>query len=96
MNPIDNESKEALYRAILSLRTVEECKKFFDDACTVQEISEITRRFQVARMLNDGKVYSEVAETTGASTATISRVKKCLEYGDGGYAVALSRLKKKK
>ncbi len=95
MNSIRHEDKEALFRAILSLKTVEECEKFFEDACTVQEISEITRRFRVAKMLSEGKVYSEVAETTGASTATISRVKKCLDYGDGGYAVALSRMKKK-
>lgn len=92
MNPFDDPKTEELFRAILALGTVEECKKFFSDACTIQEISEITRRFTVAKMLYEGKVYTEIAEATGASTATISRVKKCLDYGEGGYATVLERL----
>ena len=88
------ESKEAdaLFQAIMSLETKEECYKFFDDLCTVSEVQEMSRRILAAKMLQCNKVYAEIAEETGLSTATISRVNKCLKYGNEGYAKVLDRL----
>lgn len=83
-----------LFDAILSLETREECYAFFEDACTVKEILDIAQRLRAAEMLARGENYGEVARATGMSTATISRVKKCLDYGKGGYALALARLDK--
>ncbi len=80
------------YKAILSLETIEECKSFFDDICTIQEIEAISQRLQVAKQLSLGKSYTEVNKMTGASTATICRVSKSLNYGDGGYMTVLKRI----
>lgn len=80
------------YKAILSLETIEECKSFFDDICTIQEIEAISQRLQVAKQLSLGKSYTEVNKMTGASTATICRVSKSLNYGDGGYNTVLKRI----
>ena len=88
-----NESTERLFRAILSLQTMEECYQFFEDACTVREILDIAQRFQVAGMLADKKSYQVITKETGMSTATISRVNRCLNYGSGGYQLALERTK---
>lgn len=85
---------DTLFEAILSLDSVEECYKFFEDACTVKEILDIAQRLKAARMLRAGESYVTVSQETGMSTATISRVNKCLEYGGGGYAIALERIKK--
>ncbi|MBR5241992.1 MAG: hypothetical protein IKV20_02525 [Clostridia bacterium] len=85
---------DTLFEAILSLDSVEECYKFFEDACTVKEILDIAQRLKAARMLRAGESYVAVSQETGMSTATISRVNKCLEYGGGGYAIALERIKK--
>ena len=85
---------DTLFEAILSLDSVEECYKFFEDACTVKEILDIAQRLKAARMLRAGENYVTVSQETGMSTATISRVNKCLEYGGGGYAIALERIKK--
>ena len=82
---------EELYKGILTLETLEECRRFFDDLCTVQELSQ---RFQVAGMLREGKVYSEIVAQTGASTATISRVNRSLNYGADGYTIVFSRMGK--
>ena len=82
-----------LFKAILTLKTQEECAAFFDDVCTIQEIEAIAQRFEVACQLSDGKSYIDINKKTGASTATICRVSKCLNYGDGGYATAIERLK---
>ncbi len=82
-----------LYKAILTLRTVEECKMFFDDLCTVTELQAIEQRYQVATYLSQGMIYNEILEKTGASSATISRVNRSLQYGSGGYAVVFDRLK---
>lgn len=82
-----------LYKAILTLKSVEECSAFFDDVCTIQEIDSIAQRFEVACFLNDGKSYIDINKATGVSTATICRVSKCLNYGEGGYATAIKRLK---
>lgn len=83
-----------MYNAILTLKTVEECKKFFDDLCTVTELQAMEQRYQVAVYLDEGMIYSEILEKTGASSATISRVNRSLQYGADGYAIAFARLKK--
>ena len=88
-----NESFDRLFEAILGLTSVEECYRFFEDICTVKEICEIAQRLDVARYLSEGKNYQEISGLTGASTATISRVSKCLNYGSGGYALVLKKTK---
>lgn len=85
---------DALYQAILKLETVEECKLFFDDLCTVTELQAIEQRYQVASYLEQGMIYNDILEKTGASSATISRVNRSLQYGKGGYAVVFERLKR--
>ena len=91
---LKNEQMENLLRAVLSLRTMEECYAFFEDLCTVTELKSRAQRFEVARLLSEGHVYGDVVKTTGASTATISRVNRCLKEGSDGYATVLSRVKK--
>jgi len=81
-----------LFKAILSLDNLEECYSFFDDICTVQELKAISQRLHVAKMLSDQSVYSEIVAETGASTATISRVNRSLNYGSGGYKIVFSRM----
>ena len=78
-----------LFKAILALENVEECRKFFEDVCTIKELQAIAQRLDVAKMLSEGKNYQEISKQTGASTATISRVAKCLNYGAGGYDLVL-------
>ncbi len=90
---LKNEHTDYFYKAVLSLKTVEECYNFFEDVCTVAEIREMAQRLFVARLLDDGKTYQEISSKTGASTATISRINKCLEYGTDGYKTVLGRLK---
>ena len=82
---------DALFQAILSLQTVEECYAFFEDACTIKEITEIAQRLKIAKLLRKGVSYHAISEETGGSTTTISRVNKCLAYGSGGYALAIER-----
>jgi len=86
---------EALYKAILSLQTEEECMKFFDDLCTVTELMAIEQRYQVASCLHNGMIYNDILAETGASSATISRVNRSLQYGRGGYAIVFDRMKEK-
>ena len=81
-----------MYKAILSLETVEECMCFFDDLCSMAEIKAMEQRFEVAVLLSKGLVYNEILEKTGASSATISRVNRCLQYGANGYTTAFERL----
>ena len=88
-----NETTDALCDALLCLRTREECYAFLEDACTIKELNEIAQRFEVACLLDEKKNYQEVNKKTGASTATICRVNKCLNYGNGGYRTAIDRLK---
>ncbi len=90
------ESKElsTLFEAILSLENEEECYMFFEDLCTVAELSAISQRYKVAQMLKDKTTCHAIAEKTGASTATISRVNRCLNYGTGGYQMVLERNEK--
>jgi len=83
---------EDMYRAILQMETVEECMKFFDDLCTVTELQAMEQRYQVASLLHQGLIYNEILEETGASSATISRVNRSLQYGADGYAIAFERL----
>ena len=83
---------EYLIRGILTLQTPEECFSFFEDLCTVSELTEMSRRLQAAKMLSDNCIYSEIAAQTGLSTATISRVNRCLKYGSDGYLTVLERL----
>lgn len=89
-------SKEAdeLFKAILSLKDQEECYRFFEDICTIKEVQSISQRFQVAKLLRQKKTYCDIEEETKASTATISRINKCLVYGASGYTTVLSRLEK--
>ena len=82
-----------MYEAILTLETVEECMRFFDDLCSVTELHAMEQRYQVEELLNDGLVYSDILEKTGASSATISRVNRSLQYGANGYSIAFERLK---
>ena len=87
---------DTLFRAILSLESVEECYKFFEDICTVKELLDIAQRLKAAAMLKSGENYAVVCRETGMSTATVSRVNKCLSYGEGGYGMVLERLKEEK
>lgn len=86
---------DRLFSAILSLENLEECYRFFDDLCTIGEIKSLAQRLEVARMLRGGSTYHQIETETGASTATISRVKRCLHYGSDGYALILERVKEK-
>lgn len=84
---------DELFTAVLSLQDMEDCYRFFEDICTVNEIHSIAQRLQVARLLSEGKTYSEIEDVTKASTATISRINKCLVYGADGYKRVLERIK---
>ena len=84
---------DQLFKVILSLKDQEQCYRFFDDLCTVSEVKAMAQRLEVARMLDEGCIYETIVEKTGASTATISRVKRCLVYGADGYKTIISRLK---
>ena len=93
MSPHITEENRRFFRAILSLESEEECAAFFEDVCTIKEIQDISQRLSVAEMLNNGEKYQTIEEKTGASTATISRVNKCLNYGTGGYRSVLDKMK---
>ncbi|MCM1100807.1 MAG: YerC/YecD family TrpR-related protein [Clostridium sp.] len=90
---IKTETVDSLFDAILSLETREECYRFFEDLCTVNELLSLSQRFKVAAMLRDHKTYLEIAEKTGVSTATISRVNRSLNDENGGYELVFNRLK---
>ena len=81
-----------LYEGLLSLQTVEECNRFFEDICTITEVIEMSKRLTAAKMLADNKTYTDIIEKTGLSTATISRVNRCIKYGSDGYTTVLARL----
>ena len=89
------EKNERLYRAILALETEEECYAFFQDLCTIAELRSMEQRYEVATLLNDGMIYNDILEKTGASSATISRVNRSLIYGNGGYESVLEKMKEK-
>lgn len=84
---------DELFQGIMSLDSIEECYNFFEDLCTITELRAMAQRFQVAKMLDQGQIYSDIVRETGASTATISRVNKCLIYGTDGYRMVLDRAK---
>lgn len=94
MDKLHTPDVDRLFKAILSLETMEDCYNFFEDACTVKEILDISQRLKAAVMLKNGENYVVVSKTTGMSTATISRVNKCLEYGAGGYKKVIEELEK--
>ncbi|WP_173917423.1 YerC/YecD family TrpR-related protein [Halobacillus sp. Marseille-Q1614] len=87
---------DQLFEAILSLENVEECYEFFDDLATMNEVQSLAQRLEVARMLREGYTYHKIETETGASTATISRVKRCLNYGNDAYTLALDRVQEKR
>ena len=89
---IRTDAVDHLFDAILSLQTKEECYHFLEDLCTVNELLSLSQRFEVAAMLREHRTYLDIAEKTGASTATISRVKRSLDYGNDGYALVFERL----
>ena len=90
---LDKQSSDALYRAIVSIQDEEECRKFLEDLCTVSELKAMAQRIDVAILLDKGLIYSEILDKTGASSATISRVNRCLHYGAGGYHAVVPRLR---
>ena len=83
---------DRLFDTILKFSSLDECRSFFEDICTIKEIQDMSQRLEVARMLNKNKSYAEISKETGASTATISRVNKCLVYGSDGYRRALDKM----
>lgn len=91
-NKIKDKATDLLFKAILSLENEAECYKFFEDLCTVPELKSISQRIVVAKMLTEKKVYSEIVSETGASTATISRVNRSLNYGCDGYEMVFGRI----
>ena len=93
MKDLKNDCTDTLMKAILQLKTVDECYSFFEDLCTIAELKSMCQRMEVAMMLSDKKVYSDIAAATGASTATISRVNKCINYGQDGYNLVIKRLR---
>ncbi len=86
-----SEAAEHLFRAVLSLKTVEECYRFFDDLCTYSEIQAMVQRYQIAEELEKGTTFARISQELGVSTATVTRVNRCMQYGAGGYQTALSR-----
>lgn len=88
------EHSDLLYEAILTLKDLDECRKFFSDLCTVAELRAMEQRFEVAMLLSEGMIYNDILERTGASSATISRVNRALQYGADGYKAVLPRIKK--
>jgi len=91
---IKNKSIDELYKAIITINSVEECYTFFEDLCTITEIQAMAQRYHVALMLEQGVTYSKIAEETGASSATISRVNRALNYGAGGYKTLIEKVEK--
>jgi len=88
-----DDATDKLFEAVLTLKSVDECYRFFEDLATIGEIKALAQRLEVAKMLDEGLTYEDIVATTGASTATISRVKKCLHYGADGYRIVLERVK---
>ena len=80
---IRSEKTDELFKAVLSLNSIDDCYAFFEDLCTVKELSSMVQRYEVARLLHDGKTFTTISEQTGASPATITRANRCLQYGDG-------------
>ena len=94
-NPRRNETIDALFDAILSLETREECYDFFEDLCTVKEISDMAQRLEAAKLLLDGSTYEQIVKKVEISTATISRINRCIQYGTGGYRQTIEKVREK-
>lgn len=92
MKRVKSEAIDLLFEAVLGLESIDECYDFFEDICTIKEVKDMAQRLEVAMLLDAKKNYQEIAEKTTVSTATISRVSKCLNYGSGGYRRAIDRL----
>ena len=90
---LKDDMTDRLFEAILKLENIEECYAFFEDICTINEIKSLAQRLEVAKMLEEKRTYTEIQQITGASTATISRVNRCLSYGSDGYKLILERVK---
>jgi len=93
MEKTDERAARQFFSAVLKLKTEDECRAFFDDVCTIKELQDLIQRFQVALMLDQGMNYLEISRQTSVSSATISRVNRCLVYGDGGYRTVIERMK---
>ena len=93
MKQMDKKEFENFYKAILSLKNIDECQAFFNYICTIQELEALKQRLEVAVLLKEGMSYTDINKVTKASTATISRVSKYLNYGDGGYSIVIDRMK---
>ena len=89
----ERKNMRQFYRAVLALKDEEECRRFFDDVATIKEVLDLSASLEVARLLSEGEVFSEISRETGASSATISRVNKCIAYGEGGYETVLKRIR---
>ena len=89
-NRMKKETMDELFRAILSLNTIEECYEFFEDLCTMKELADMAQRVETAQMLLEGKTYEQIVKSVEISTATISRINRCIQYGSGGYEKVLS------
>ena len=94
VNGFDNENTRYLYSALAAIKTPEEAAAFLQHICTIAELTEMANRISVAKMLSDGLTYQQICEATGISTATVTRVNRCLRYGSGGYKTILDRLEK--
>ena len=94
MQSFETKPLKELYKAIALLQTEEECAAFFEDVCTIKECLDMAQRFEAAKMLTKGKNYQQISKEVGISTATISPVSRCIQYGSGGYGIALERLEK--
>lgn len=92
LDKIRGHQTDQLFKAMLELKDIEECYEFFDDLCTISEVQSLAQRLEVAQMLNLKKTYDTIQNETGASTATISRIRRCVDYGSGGYDKILGRL----
>lgn len=91
---VHNEATDALFAAILKLESPEECYRFFGDLCTMKELADMSQRLETAKMLVEGKTYEQIVKSVEISTATISRINRCIQYGDGGYLEAISKADK--
>ncbi|HJA24954.1 MAG TPA: helix-turn-helix domain-containing protein [Candidatus Fournierella merdigallinarum] len=90
---LKNQTTKALFEAILSLESMEECDTFFEDLCTMKELADMAQRLEAAKMLLEGKTYEQIVRQVEISTATISRINRCIQYGNGGYELIINRLK---
>ena len=93
---IRTEAVDFLFDAILSLKSREECYTFFEDLCTMKEMADMAQRLEAAKMLLDGKTYEQIVKSVEISTATISRINRCIQYGNGGYELIINRVKEQK